>query len=425
MPTQKNPRARNDILERYYEEIARFPLLSREEELSLGKELTGESCIERIITKATQCFAEDYLQQTAAIVGKQSLLKQAYLRYTSMLDPAEQVQILRTIYADTPPLYRDFIATVADYLLQCGVKWDRVPESPVWKDAWTNHQAYKKKDPRTSKKCILDFSPEILQYAREHSQVQQALYKGYISVNHISSNAHHVFIERNLRRVVSIAKLYQNKGLSLEDLIQQGNIGLYKGARHFDYMLGTKFSTYVQQWIEQACTRGIDNEGRTIRVPVAIMDDINRIYRIMGNFSKKNKREPTTEDFLLMIEQTLNIKGKNAQELLEVTQRLDTVSLEHLPLQEASSDISFFTENMENLFDARELHEEIDGLLAELSPRQEEVIRMRYGIGTLEELNLREIGERIGTSRETVRKIENNALHALRERKEKLRVFLF
>ncbi len=290
-------------------------------------------------------------------------------------------------------------------------------ENPNWKAFFKKF----KKDFTEIRERLVDFSKKIGLSVGEFKKLVSRIQKG----ERESRIAKKEMVEANLRLVISIAKKYTNRGLQFLDLIQEGNIGLMKAVDKFEYRRGYKFSTYATWWIRQAITRSIADQARTIRIPVHMIETINKIVRTQRQIMSEFGREPTPEELAKKLAMPL----EKVRKVLKIAK--EPVSLETPVGDEEDSSLGDFIEDKNALqpLDTAiqsNLSESTTKILASLTPREERVLRMRFGIGMNTDHTLEEVGLQFSVTRERIRQIEAKALRKLKHpsRSKQLKSFL-
>ena len=422
----------DDPVRMYLHEIGRVPLLSAADEKVLARKMEAgrrireikQDCLKRYgwspsATDIILCMLSG-LGQAANIIYL--LQKELGLRATTSFKKA--------IFA--PELRASFDNEIDQELTQAiALKTDK--SIPAIEQALINISLNSSLFPQESLNAIPDniSLAEIEHLAKDPAfhnsvSVHEKQVKVYLSeIEREAEKAEKHLIEANLRLVVSVAKKHIGRGMPLLDLLQEGNIGLMRAVEKFDYHRGYKFSTYATWWIRQAITRAIADQARTIRIPVHMVETINKLLSISRHLAQEYGREPTPTE----VGEEMEIPPEKVREIIKVSQL--PISLEAPIGEEEDSHLGDFIEDQNALpppdaASKQLLREQIDGVLSSLTPREQRVLQLRFGLEDGRSRTLEEVGKEFNVTRERIRQIEAKALRKLRHptRSRKLKDYL-
>jgi RNA polymerase primary sigma factor len=410
----------DDPIRMYLHEIGRVPLLRAEEERDLAKKMEEGRRIKEI--------KHGYLQTN----DREPSASEVLLAILQELSRSAAVIRLIQEYLGLKPSTR-FITDVSSAKLRASIESEISPQLTMVISHETGKSVLDAEGVITHLSLNINLLPkEVLdaigdqisatdveslmtstEFIKSIKAYEKQLQPYIETIEREAAKAESHLIEANLRLVVSVAKKHIGRGMSLLDLIQEGNIGLIRAVEKFDYRKGYKFSTYATWWIRQAITRSIADQARTIRIPVHMVETINKLLRVSRRLAQEYGREPTSKE----IGKEMDMAPEKVGDIVKVSQL--PISLESPMGEEENSHLGDFIEDRDTLppVDAASrqlLKEQIDAVLASLSPREQRVLQLRFGLEDGRSRTLEEVGKEFNVTRERIRQIEAKALRKLR-----------
>ncbi len=422
----------DDPVRMYLREIGRVNLLNAKEEQILARQLEAFKYLQKVETdltgldgrppRAWQC-----VMQMQRMVCEAEPLVEGVKRYVRLDDDSTLDNLMNlpefrdAIDGELP---EDMLNFLGDVLNQDPLEVKADIQKLSLNTRLMPAEVLKILDPETDLPSLREQMNEI-GFTQKLEDYELVFYRHLAQLKNKGRHAQRHLAEANLRLVVSVAKKYIGRGMSLLDLIQEGNIGLIRAVEKFEYRKGFKFSTYATWWIRQAITRAIADQARTIRIPVHMVETINKLLRISRRLVQEYGREPTSEE----IGRGMDLPSERVREILKISQ--DPVSLETPIGEEEDSHLGDFIEDKGTVAPSEAasfqlLKEQVDDVLYTLSDREARVLQLRFGLEDGRQRTLEEVGREFGVTRERIRQIEAKALRKLRHpsRSKKLRDFL-